>query len=74
MIKVLITSAGSTNGINVIKTLRDQKEMKLFLVVADADPLAAGFYLADEHYLVPKADDSGFVNKVIKIFFINPFK
>jgi len=67
MIKVLITSAGSTNGINVIKTLRDQKEMKLFLVVADADPLAAGFYLADEHYLVPKADDSGFVNKVIKI-------
>jgi len=66
-LKVLITSAGSTNGVNVIKALREQKEIDLFLIAADANPLAAGFYLADKYYLVPKADKSDFVSVILKI-------
>ena len=65
--KILITSAGSTNGVNVIKALQNQREIKLSLITADADPLAAGLYLADRYYLTPKADAPNFIPTVLKI-------
>lgn len=66
-IKILITSAGSTNGINVIKALREQKELPLFFVVVDINPLAAGFYMADKYYVVPRANSSDFISTILKI-------
>jgi len=66
-IKVLITAAGSTNGVNVISALRQQKEIPLYLVGADMDPLAAGMYLADAHYVVPKASSPDYIPRLIAI-------
>jgi len=66
-VKVLITSAGSTNGVNVIKALKEQKEIKLSLIAVDINPLAAGFFMVDKYYVVPKADTPEFVPTILKI-------
>jgi carbamoyl-phosphate synthase large subunit len=66
-IKILITSAGSTNGVNVIKALKEQKELKLFLIACDMNPLAAGFYMADKYFVVPKANNPNFIPTILKI-------
>ncbi len=66
-IKVLITSAGSTNGVNVIKALREQKEIKLSLIAVDMNPLAAGFFMAEKYYVIPKADAADFIPAIVKI-------
>jgi carbamoyl-phosphate synthase large subunit len=66
-IKILITSAGSTNGVNVIKALKEQKELKLFLIACDMNPLAAGFYMADKYFVVPKANNPNFITTILKI-------
>jgi len=66
-IKVLITSAGSTNGVNVIKALKEQKEIKLSLIAADMNPLAAGFYMANKHYVIPEANAPDFIPNILKI-------
>lgn len=65
--KVLITSAGSTNGVNVIKALREQNEIPLSLIATDTNHLAAGFYLANKYYLVPKADSPDFIPAILRI-------
>jgi carbamoyl-phosphate synthase large subunit len=66
-VKILITSAGSTNGVNVIKALKEQKELKLFLIACDMNPLAAGFYMADKYFVVPKANNPNFIPTILKI-------
>jgi carbamoyl-phosphate synthase large subunit len=66
-IKILITSAGSTHGINVIKALRGQKELGVFLIAADMNDPSAAFYLADRYYTVPPAADLGFVDFILKL-------
>jgi len=66
-IKILITSAGSTNAINIIKALRIQKEFKVYFISTDINPLSAGFYLSDKHYLVPKSSSPKFIPSLLKI-------
>ncbi|RKY33490.1 MAG: hypothetical protein DRP68_02235 [Candidatus Omnitrophota bacterium] len=66
-IKVLITSAGSAPAIGVIKALRQQKEIKIRIIAVDMDRLSAGFYLADDFYLVPSSQESNFISEIIKI-------
>ena len=66
-IKILITSVGSTNGVNVIKALRNKKEINLSLIAVDIDRLAAGFFLSDKYYQVPKADASNFISTILRI-------
>lgn len=67
LLNVLITAAGSTNGVNVIKALRLQKEISFFLVAVDTNPLAVGFFLSDKYYKVPRADDPDFISTILKI-------
>ena len=78
---ICITSAGSINGVNVIKALQKeiewQKEwgkniskeyrIKLNLVAVDADKLGAGLYMVDRDYVVPKADNKKFIPELLKI-------
>ena len=66
-INILITSAGSTNGVNVIKALREQREILLNFVAADMNPLAAGLYMADKSYSVPGIADSEFIPQILEI-------
>jgi len=65
--KILITSAGSTNGVNVIKALKLQKEINLSLIATDIDPLAAGFFMVDKYYLIPRANEVNFIPNILKI-------
>ncbi len=66
-IKILVTSAGSTNGVNVIKALKEQKEIPLSLMATDTNPLAAGFFMADKYYIAPRANATNFVPVIFKI-------
>jgi len=51
----------------VIKALREQKKIKLSLIAVDMNPLAAGFFMADKYYVVPKADATDFIPTILKI-------
>lgn len=52
-INVLITSAGVASAINIIKSLRLQKEFNITIITTDVDELAAGLYLANHYYISP---------------------
>ena len=66
---VLITSAGSQNGANVIKALRLPRALswKNMIVACDCERLSAGLYLADKRYLVPKNKDPDFIPSILRI-------
>lgn len=74
--KILITSCGSTNGINVIKALQKEidwqkewklNEIKLELIGVDADKLASGFHFVKRGYVVPKASNRKFIPELLRI-------
>ena len=56
-INVLVISAGVMSGINIIKSLRLQKELEIYIVATDVDRYAPGLYLADIHYLSPPINE-----------------
>lgn len=63
---VLVTSAGATNALNVIDALR-RSSLDVRILAADADPLAAGLFMAERHFSVPLASDPQFVRRVLTI-------
>lgn len=63
---ILVASAGSINGINVIKALKGD------VVACDSHDLAAGLYLARKHYIVDGIDDIIKVCKKEKIDIVIP--
>jgi len=66
-INVLISSAGSTPAISVIKALRKQKELDVNIIAVDMGKYSAGFQLADEHCIVPASNDPSFIPKIKEI-------
>ena len=66
-VTVLVSAAGSTNGVNVIKALQAQNEYDIRIVGIDSDIYAAGLYLADEYEIVPKVSDSAFKDCLLQI-------
>lgn len=65
--RVLVTSAGTASAINVIKALRLWKENVIHIFAVDADPLAPGLYLADEHALVPKCLQMDYIPTLLNL-------
>jgi carbamoyl-phosphate synthase large subunit len=59
---VLVTSAGSTNGVNIIKALKGH-----FIVAVDCEELSAGLYMSDVWFVVPKATDPRYKEVMIDI-------
>ncbi len=59
---VLITSAGSTNGVNIIKALKGHR-----IIAVDCDELSAGLYMSDVWFVVPKATDPRYKEVMIDI-------
>lgn len=59
---VLVTSAGSTNGVNIIKALRGHK-----VVAVDCEELSAGLYMSDVWFVVPKATEPRYKEIMIDI-------
>ena len=60
---VLVPGGGGAAAIGAIKSLRIAK-FDGRIVTTDADPLSAGFYLADAFRVVPKAKDPEFYTEV----------
>jgi carbamoyl-phosphate synthase large subunit len=61
--RVLVTGAGGAAGIAVIRELKQRGEP---VVAADADPMAAGLALADDHAVIAPASDKAFVEKLCR--------
>lgn len=66
-VTILVSAAGSTNGVNIIKALRSQNEYEVKIVGIDSDIHAAGLYLADQREIVPKVNDPVFRDYVLQI-------
>ncbi|MCK9370828.1 ATP-grasp domain-containing protein [Candidatus Dojkabacteria bacterium] len=62
MANVLITSAGSTNGVNIIKALKGHR-----IIAVDCEELSAGLYMSDVWFVVPKATDPRYKEVMIDI-------
>jgi carbamoyl-phosphate synthase large subunit len=56
---VLVTSAGTASGVNVIRSLR-LADARTRVVATDMDPWAAGIHLADRGFISPVASSPGF--------------
>lgn len=52
-ISVLVTSAGVSSAVNVIKSLRLQSEFNISIIAVDVDKLAAGLHLTNYFYISP---------------------
>lgn len=66
-IRIFLTGAGTASAINVIKALRKQNELDVYIVTGDMNPLAAGLYLGDKHLLLPPATDEDYIPRVLEI-------
>lgn len=60
MINVLILSAGTRN--KVVEYFKRELEGKGKVIVTDCNPLAPTLYIADKYYLVPRIDNSTYLN------------
>lgn len=58
--RVLVTGGGTATSLSVLKGLKNQDEIPVHVVLADAQDLVAGRFLADEFLLIPHASDSQF--------------
>lgn len=65
-ITIFITSAGATNAVNVIDALH-KTDIPLRLIGGDMDPLAAGLFMVERGYVLPRAADPQFIAKVLEI-------
>ena len=66
-LNVLITCAGSATAQCIIKALTLQDEIDVNIAVADCSYLAAGNYLADRYFIIPRATDPDFLDKLVSI-------
>ncbi len=65
---ILVTSAGGPAAIGVIKSLRQfDTEKKHKIIATDITDLSVGLHLADDGYVVPKANKDYFTQTIAKI-------
>jgi carbamoyl-phosphate synthase large subunit len=63
-VRVLVTGAGGPAGVAVIRSLQRHGH---HVIALDADPTAAGLRLADEHHVVPRADDPHYLAALVRV-------
>lgn len=64
-VRVLMTGAGAPGAAGILKCL--SLEPRLQVITADANPESAGHYLSKDFIQIPKADDPGFIETVLRI-------
>jgi len=64
--RIMATGAGGPAGINFVMSLRLAPE-KIFIVGIEANPHFAHLVPADKTYLVPKAEEEGYIDKLNEI-------
>ncbi len=65
-IRVLVTGAGSGVGQGIIKSLHHSK-LPLHVMSSDIGPLNPGLYRTESSFLLPKSEEPGALEKIIKI-------
>jgi carbamoyl-phosphate synthase large subunit len=63
---VLVTGVGGTAGQSVINAIRMMRE-RTRIVGVDMNPLSAGLYVVDKGYVIPPADDTAFVPRLVQL-------
>lgn len=63
----IVTACGAPGGPGIIKALRQVKERKIRIVGTDANPLASGFLLSDEAYIVPEGESNSYIPAMSKL-------
>ncbi len=63
--KILILSAGTRNL--VMRAFRETMDKDDRLLAADCSPYAPALYEADEHFLVPRLNEPGYLDKILSI-------
>ncbi|MGB9854577.1 MAG: hypothetical protein ACPLRY_07230 [Candidatus Bathyarchaeales archaeon] len=66
MKRIIVTGAGGPAGINFIMSLRIAPE-KIFIAATEADEYFIHLSVGDKKYLVPKAKESGYIDKLNEI-------
>jgi carbamoyl-phosphate synthase large subunit len=66
-ITILITGAGTTTTISVIKGIRQQKEFSIRLITCDRNDNVSGRYMSDKFYKIPSAEDAAFIPSLLGI-------
>lgn len=62
---ILITSVGTRN--KVVQYFKRELNGNGNIIATDMSDLSPAIYDADKYYLVPKIDDSGYINKILEI-------
>jgi len=65
-IRVLVTGVGGVIGQGIIRSVR-MSGLNCQIIVADANPLSAGFYMGDEKLVIPYASESGFADEIFEV-------
>jgi len=66
MIRVLVTGAGALLGQGILRSLR-MGDNNYCIISADPSELSTGHVLADISYLIPFANDSGYIERIEEI-------
>ncbi|MFA4825887.1 MAG: ATP-grasp domain-containing protein [Methanoregula sp.] len=66
MINVLITGTGGGVGQSIFKALKLSR-LSLRIITTDMHPMGVGIYRGDQGYIVPAANNAGYVDVIIKI-------
>jgi len=69
-IRVLVTGAGSGVGQGIIKSLR-ASSLNLTILAADIHPLNSGLFRADEAIIIPKVENTGAKDSIVRILIDN---
>jgi len=65
-VNVLVTAVGSEVGQGIIKALKISK-YDYKIIGCDMDPDAAGFFMSDKHYVVPKATAKNYLREMLSL-------
>ncbi len=66
-VNILLTSVGVATGPNVINSLRRPSEYNINIIGTDCDDLAAGLYLADQKFILPKINAPDYISGILNI-------
>ena len=75
LINILVTGGGALLGQSIIRSLQKSKfKSKIFLGVADPDPLSVGLYWADRAHNIPLAKNIDFISEIYKLIKDNQYE
>jgi carbamoyl-phosphate synthase large subunit len=66
-LRVLITGAGTTTAVTVLKGLRSARDPNIVVFMGDINPDCAGAHLGDRFVLMPPARDADFKRRVLEL-------